>query len=121
MSGFLRPQAILASVLLVGTLGLAGCGPLARFGIGSTPIQTVVNNPAAHRNVTVRGQVVNTLGILGQGLYEVQDNTGSIWVVTGGQGMPLVNSSVTVRGEAAEGITISGRNFAVTINEKERF
>ncbi|MGF1574491.1 MAG: hypothetical protein ACFCU9_00895 [Cyanophyceae cyanobacterium] len=107
--------------MLAGILLLGGCGQLARFGLGNTPIQSVVSNPSAHTTVTVRGQVVNTLGILGQGFYELQDETGSLWVITGGQGMPVVNSTVTVRGTAAEGITISGRNFGVTLTEQERF
>lgn len=110
--------------LLSGILAVSlvtGCGQLARFGIGTTPIQQVVDNPPAYTNVTVRGQVVNTLGILGQGVYELKDDTGSLWVITGERGMPAISSTVTVRGEAAEGITLSGRNFGVTLTEKERF
>ena len=107
--------------MLAGILLLGGCGQLARFGLGNTPIQSVVSNPSAHTTVTVKGEVVNTLGILGQGVYELQDETGSLWVITGERGMPVVNSTVTVRGTAAEGITISGRNFGVTLTEQERF
>ncbi len=105
------------SLVLAGT---TGCGQLARLGIGTTPIATVASNPAQHADVLIRGQVVNQVGVFGQGVYEIQDNSGSIWVITD-KGIPAMNSTVTVRGKAQEGITVGGRSFGVSLVEAERY
>ena len=112
-------------VLCVGlglaTLGLSGCNQLTRFGIGTTPIQNVVADPSQYEDVTVRGEVINKFSIVGNGAYELQgQDGGTLWVITNA-GTPPVGQQVTVRGQAAEGISIGGRNFGVTISEQERF
>lgn len=100
--------------------GVTGCGQLARLGIGTTPIATVAENPSQHSNVWIRGRVMNQVGVFGQGVYELQDNSGSIWVITD-KGLPAMNSTVTVRGRAQEGITVGGRSFGVSLVEVERY
>ncbi|MCF2970079.1 hypothetical protein L1047_02565 [Synechococcus sp. Nb3U1] len=100
--------------------GASGCGQLARLGIGTTPIATVAQKPTQHADVWIRGQVVNQVGVFGQGVYELQDNSGSIWVITD-KGIPAMNSTVTVRGKAQEGITVGGRAFGVSLVEAERY
>ena len=107
-------------LLLCVSLALAGCGPLARLGIGTTPIAQIEQNPARYTNVYVRGRVVNQIGVFGQGVYEIQDNSGSLWVITD-RGLPAMNSTVTVRGKAQEGIVLGGRSFGVSLVEAERF
>ncbi len=107
-------------ILLCLSLALTGCGQLARLGIGTTPIATVEQNPSRYTNVYVRGRVVNQVGVFGQGVYELQDNSGSIWVITD-KGIPAMNSTVTVRGKAQEGITVGGRSFGVSLVEAERY
>jgi hypothetical protein len=106
--------------LLCLSLALAGCGPLARLGIGTTPIATVEQNPSRYTDVYIRGRVVNQIGVFGQGVYEIQDNSGSLWVITD-KGLPAMNSTVTVRGKAQEGIVVGGRSFGVSLVEAERF
>jgi len=107
--------------LLLGlSLALAGCGQLARLGIGTTPIATVEQNPSRYTDVYIRGRVVNQIGVFGQGVYEIQDNSGSLWVITD-KGLPAMNSTVTVRGKAQEGIVVGGRSFGVSLVEAERF
>ncbi|MGQ9836823.1 MAG: hypothetical protein ACUVRV_02355 [Cyanobacteriota bacterium] len=100
--------------------GATGCGQLARLGIGTTPIATVAQNPSQHSNVWIRGQVVNQVGVFGQGVYELKDSTGSTWVITE-RGIPAMNSTVTVRGKAQEGITLGGRSFGISLLEAERY
>jgi hypothetical protein len=100
---------------------LTGCDQAARIGIGTTPINQVLREPAKYQQtVIVRGQVVNQLGILGQGGYELKDDSGSIWVFTR-SGIPTINSTVTIKGRVIEGVSIAGQNFAVTITEEQRF
>ncbi len=102
------------------SLALTGCGPLARLGIGTTPIAQIEQNPSRYTNVYVRGRVVKQIGVFGQGVYEIQDSSGSLWVITD-KGLPAMNSTVTVRGKAQEGIVLGGRSFGVSLVEAERF
>ncbi len=99
---------------------LTGCDQFAKLGIGTTPINEITREPAKYKQtVIVRGQVVNQLGILGQGGYELKDDTGSIWVLTR-SGIPSINSTVTIKGKVMEGVAIAGQNFAVTITEEQQ-
>lgn len=107
-------------LLFCASLALTGCGPLARLGIGTTPIAQIEQNPFRYTNVYVRGRVVNQIGVFGQGVYEIQDSSGSLWVITD-KGLPAMNSTVTVRGKAQEGIVLGGRSFGVSLVEAERF
>jgi hypothetical protein len=100
-------------------LTMTGCNQLARWGIGTTSINKVVSNPTQYKSVMVRGKVVNQVGILGKGAYEIRDDSGSIWILTQ-SGMPTMDSTVTVRGSAGEGVSFGGKNLAVTITEQER-
>ncbi|KGF72063.1 hypothetical protein DO97_13225 [Neosynechococcus sphagnicola sy1] len=106
-------------MLSCSSVSLIGCTQLARFGIGTTPISQIVSNPSQYQNATIRGKVINQIGVLGRGAYEIQDNSASVWVVTQ-SGMPPINSTVTVRGRASEGISIGGLSIAVTLTEQER-
>ncbi|NJK63415.1 MAG: hypothetical protein HC921_12690 [Synechococcaceae cyanobacterium SM2_3_1] len=104
---------------MIGTIGLTGCNQLARMGVGVTEIQAVVADPTARETVTIQGKVVNQVGLFGQGVYELQDPTGTVWVVTQ-TGLPAMNSTVIVKGQPQEGLSLGGRNFGVTIREAER-
>jgi hypothetical protein len=109
-----------ASLLIcLAPLTLGGCLQLTRVGIGTTPIAQVVDNPSQYPQVTVRGQVVNQIAILGQGAYQLKDDSGSVWVITK-SGMPAINSTVTVKGQATQGVAFAGINVAVTLKEQQR-
>jgi hypothetical protein len=118
------PQAWSTALLIsvtVSSISLTGCTQLTRFGIGVTPIRQVVANPSQYTNVTVRGKVTQEFSLLGKGAYQLEDSEGaSLWVITT-IGTPPLDSRVTVRGRAAEGFSFGGQNFAVTIDEAERF
>jgi hypothetical protein len=112
-------SVVLALALGCSLSGLTGCNQLAKVGIGTTPIRDVVANPSKYSDVTVRGKVINQIGILGTGAYELKDDSGSLWVVTQ-NGMPSKDTEMVIKGSAAEGVTIAGQRLAVTITEKER-
>ncbi|MCS6812331.1 MAG: hypothetical protein NZ772_01965 [Cyanobacteria bacterium] len=113
--------AITLSMLLsIGTIGLVGCNQLAKIGVGTTPIEKIVSNPSKYTEVTVRGKVVNRIGILGRGAYEVKDNSGSVWVISGAGDLPAVDATVTVKGTVSQGVSIGDKNLAITITEKQR-
>lgn len=109
-------------LLSIGAIGLVGCNQLAKVGLGTTPIEKIVSNPSKYTEVTIRGKVVNRIGILGRGAYEVKDNSGSgsVWVLSSAGDLPAVDTTVTVKGTVSQGVSIGDKNLAITITEKQR-
>lgn len=109
------------SVLLLGATPvlLSSCAQLAGVLAGATDIAKVQAEPAQYRDVTVRGEVVNQVGILGRGAYQIRDRSGEMWIVTQA-GLPEMGTTVTVKGKAEAGISIGGRSLGVTLTERER-
>ncbi len=116
-----KASSLLLGISLgLGLLVLPSCKPLARFGIGVTEIQKVEAAPADYQEVMIRGEVINQFSVLGRGAYEVQDDSGSLWILTQ-LGSPAMGDTVTVKGQAQDGITIGDQTFGVTLREIERF
>jgi hypothetical protein len=72
-----------------------------------------------NREVVIRGTVLNAYGALGQGVYEVGDESGSIWVLTQ-RGVPTKGARVRVIGKAVSGVTWAGRTLGNAVQEKNR-
>lgn len=91
--------AVLALPLLV--LALAGCKGSA------TPIQKLLDDPGAYdkQQVTIAGQVVEAVSVLGYGAYRVDDGTGSLLVLTKEGGAPRQGAKVGVTGEFRQAFT----------------
>jgi hypothetical protein len=70
------------------------------------------------RTVRVSGTVVNAVGALGTGGYQVEDRTGRIYVLSAGTGVPARGSFVTVTGRVQAGIVLLGRPFGTAIREE---
>ena len=89
---------------------LAGCAPLT--------IGRINADPSRFRNRTVRvtGTVTNSVGLLGKGGYQLEDNTGKIYVISG-KGVPSRGSRVTVTGRVNPGAEVLGTAVGVTIRE----
>jgi hypothetical protein len=100
--------------LLAAALFLMGC-----------PDQTTINrlngDPARYRNkkVLIVGTVTNSYGAAGFGAYELDDETGKIWVLTQ-RGAPSKGARVGAVGKYVQGINWSGRNYGSAIEETDR-
>jgi hypothetical protein len=96
----------LAAVLL-----LAGCG--------SVKIARINADPSRYRNQTVHvsGRVINSVGVLGTGGYQLEDETGKIYVVSR-KGVPSSGAHVTVTGTVLPGAQVLGQSVGVTIKER---
>ena len=83
-----------ALLLLMCTLsvGLAGCR--------ETTISRLLAEPDRWRNkdVGLVGDVVQSVSLLGRGAYQLDDGTGTIWVVSS-HGVPRQGARVGVKGE----------------------
>jgi len=81
------------AMLLVAVLGvsLAGCR--------ETTIARILAEPErwTHKEVGLKGDVVQSMSLLGRGAYRLDDGTGTIWVVSR-HGVPREGARVGVRG-----------------------
>ena len=91
---------------------LAGC-PQQRT------IAQLNSDPGAYTNkqVTVVGTVTHSFGALGQGVYEINDGTGSIWVLSQNYGVPSDGAKVGVTGTFVPTLEFAGKSFANAIRE----
>ncbi len=89
------------------------------------PKQTTINqlngDPARYRGkeVVLVGTVTNSFGALGQGAYELSDETGKIWVVTQ-RGVPSKGARVGAVGKYMNGVNWGGRSFGSALQETDR-
>ena len=109
----IRVQA--AFMIIIGSLLLTGCPPRAS-------IERLNRDPGryAGREVTIAGRVVDSFGALGRGVFQVDDGTGTMWVLAGQYGIPGAGAKLAVTGYVQQGFSLAGRNFATILRETER-
>ncbi len=108
-----RVFALLA--LVAATISLAGCPR-------GTTIGEINSDPGRFRDkeVAIKGRVVTSFGVAGEGAYELDDGTGRIWVISSGGGVPSQGAKVRAVGRVQSGITFAGRSFATVLRESQR-
>lgn len=100
------------TIVVLAAALLAGCAPVTIGRINADPSRF------QNRTVTVTGTVVNSVGLLGKGGYQLEDPTGKIYVISGA-GIPSRGSRVTVTGRVSPGVEVLGTPVGVTIREQE--
>jgi len=85
-----------------------------------TKIGKINAEPTRFRNQTVHveGLVTNSFGALSVGGYQIEDETGKIFVLSN-RGVPSSGSKVVVSGTVMEGVTVMGRSFGTAIQERD--
>ncbi len=93
------------------TLLLTGCG--------SVTIARINADPTRYRaqTVHVNGTVVNSVGLLGTGGYQIDDGTGKIYVISR-SGVPSRGSRVVVTGTVMPGAQVLGQSVGTAIREE---
>ena len=111
----LHNRLSIALLVMAATLVLAGCPT-------RTSIEKINRDPGryAGREVAIGGRVSNSFGLLGSGVFQVEDGTGQIWVFSQRYGVPSNGAKVGVRGTISQGFSFGGRSFAVILKETER-
>ena len=93
-----RPLAL----ALVGVLGLlaAGCA--------TTNVARLLAEPQRfdNKDVGLKGDVVESVSLLGHGAYKLDDGTGTIWVVSR-HGVPRKGARVKVKGKVRDVVDVS--------------
>jgi hypothetical protein len=98
---------------------LSATAALLLSGCGSVKIGRINADPSRYRNHTVQidGTVVNSVGLLNTGGYQVEDETGKIYVISR-TGVPSRGSHVTVKGTVVSGAEVLGTPVGTTIRER---
>ena len=92
---------------------------LALSACGSIKIARINADPSRYQNRTVHvsGTVVNSVGVLGTGGYQLEDETGKIYVISR-SGVPSRGSRVMVTGVVSPGVQVLGQSVGVAIREE---
>jgi hypothetical protein len=106
----LAPWILAAAALLA----LPGCK-------GATPIKTLLDDPSHYEGQTVQiaGDVTRSIGVLHTGVYQVDDGTGKLYVVSKDGGAPREGAKVGVKGVFRSAFTL-GTETAAVLMEEER-
>ncbi len=111
-----RQYRLVAALATIGVAFLAACP-------GATPIKELLDDPSRFDGKTVRiaGEVKESIGALGVGVYQINDGTGTITVVSkAGNGSPRVGAQVGVEGEFRSAFTLGSLSVAVLKEQKRR-
>jgi len=90
---------------------------------GVKPIKELLDDPSRFDGQTVRiaGEVKESIGALGLGVYQIDDGTGTLTVVSqGGNGTPRKGAKVGVEGEFKSAFTLGSQTVAVIVEDKRR-
>ena len=111
----MRNRVLSVLSLGLGMLLLAGCPP-------RESIAKINQDPGrfAGKEISIAGQVTDSFGALGSGVFQVDDGTGSMWVFSAKYGVPGSGVKLAVTGHIEQGFAFGGRNFAIILRETER-
>jgi hypothetical protein len=94
--------------------------------IAGCPTQTTVNKIQQdphhfyNKEVGLRGNVTESYGALGTGVYQLDDGTGKIWILSENYGVPSKGARVTVTGDVVETISFAGKSFSTALRQTRR-
>jgi len=105
-------RLLIAVTIMLGVLSLVGCPTHAS-------IADITRDPGkfAGKEVTISGQASNTFGGFGNGLFQVDDGTGRIWVLSQNFGVPGNDSKVSVTGQVQQGVSFAGKSYGVVLRQ----
>jgi hypothetical protein len=84
-----------------------------------TSIADISRDPGrfAGKEITIAGNVADSMGALGNGVYQIDDGTGRIWVYSQNFGVPGNGNKVAVTGRVEQGFAFGGRSFGVVLRQ----
>jgi hypothetical protein len=111
-----RPRTFRLALLwlvLPALVALAGCK-------GTTPIKELIDDPSrfAGKTVHIAGTVTESIGVLTVGAYKLQDDTGTITVVSKSSGVPRTGAKVGVEGQVKSGFMLGTESLTVFIEDR---
>jgi hypothetical protein len=91
-----------------------------------TKIGDIMADPGRFMNkeLNVAGEVTRSfggsLGKFSQGIYEIDDGSGKLWVYSNGRGVPTKGAKVGVKGRITQSVTFMGNNYGTVLQESDR-
>jgi hypothetical protein len=112
MSISAKSRLLPAAALLAAALLLAGCST-------PVPIAEINRDPGrfAGKEITIKGRASDSFGGFGNGVFQVEDSTGSIWVLSQNFGLPGNGADVSVVGQVQQGFSFGGRNYGIILRQ----
>ena len=74
----------------------------------------------AGKEITVAGRVSESFGVMGNGAYQLDDGSGSIWIISEGYGVPSNGAKVAISGTLFQGASFGGRAFGLALKQTKR-
>jgi hypothetical protein len=107
-------RTIFLSLILASLLFITACP-------NRETISKINADPGRYRDkdVTVAGTVTDSYGVLDMGIYEIDDGTGKLLVVTR-RGLPSRGAKVGARGRIYTGASYSGKSYGTVLEETDR-
>jgi hypothetical protein len=110
-----RNRVVMGLSIALLSIALTGCPERKKIG-------DITNDPGRYidKEVTVVGRVTRSYGALGTGVFEIDDGTGRMWVVSERYGVPSKDTQIGVSGKVIPGVTYGGRNYGTGLRETRR-
>jgi len=111
----MKNRLLSSAFIALFALALTGCPERRRIG-------DITGDPGRFNNkeVTVVGRVTRSYGVAGVGVFEIDDGTGKLWVLSEKYGVPSKDAYVGVSGKIIPGLTYGGRNYGTGMQETKR-
>jgi len=108
-------KLLVVAALTVVMVMIAGCPT-------QTTVDKIQQDPHHFYNkeVALRGNVTESYGALGTGVYQLDDGTGKIWILSENYGVPSKGAHVTVTGNVVETISFAGKSFSTALKQTRR-
>jgi hypothetical protein len=107
-------KVVLAVLVIAAMFMMVGCPTHAS-------IADISQDPGryAGKDISIRGSVSDSFGALGNGVFQIDDGTGRMWVYSQNFGVPGNGNKVEVVGRVEQGFALAGRSFGVILRETE--
>jgi hypothetical protein len=111
---FVRSTSWCLVIVAVALLSATGC-------TAYTSIADINRDPArfANQDITISGQASNSFSAMGNGMFQVDDGTGRIWVVSQNFGAPGNGAKVAVTGRVQQGISFGGHSYGTVLMQTQ--
>jgi len=108
-----RRSILLAATVLATSFLVAGCK-------NPTPIGTILADPSHYegQTVIVAGEVTETAGVMGFGMFGLKDESGEIPIIAQKGGSPKTGAKVGVSGTLRTAFTLGTESFTVILEER---